>query len=229
MNPKLAIRIGTDFAMFAVLFMLMGYSITGNAIHEWMGIALAVLFGIHISFNFAWVKSIAKGRYTAKRTAGTVINVLMFVATTVTIVSAIPISGTVFRFIPAFADGMTMYRLHVLGANWMYVLIAIHLGMQWSRFLNTLLNRQATDRPPTIVWKILCISVIIFAAYGVFALINRGILPKLIMYYSFDMWRGDTAFLMFFVDYISIFILFVTFTHYILILSSKKGTTISDI
>ena len=35
MNPKLAIRIGTDFAMFAVLFMLMGYSITGNAIHEW--------------------------------------------------------------------------------------------------------------------------------------------------------------------------------------------------
>ena len=49
------------------------------------------------------------------------------------------------------------------------------------------------------------------------------------MYYSFDMWRGDTAFLMFFVDYISIFILFVTVTHYILILSSKKGTTISDI
>ena len=78
MNPKLAIRIGTDFAMFAVLFMLMGYSITGNAIHEWMGIALAVLFGIHISLNFAWVKSIAKGRYTAKRTAGTVINVLMY-------------------------------------------------------------------------------------------------------------------------------------------------------
>ena len=114
MNPKLAIRIGTDFAMFAVLFMLMGYSITGNAIHEWMGIALAVLFGIHISLNFAWVKSIAKGRYTAKRTAGTVINVLMFVATIVTIVSAIPISRTVFRFIPAFADGMTMYRLHVL-------------------------------------------------------------------------------------------------------------------
>ena len=93
MNPKLAIRIGTDFAMFAVLFMLMGYSITGNAIHEWMGIALAVLFGIHISLNFAWVKSIAKGRYTAKRTAGTVINVLMFVATIVTIVSAIPIFG----------------------------------------------------------------------------------------------------------------------------------------
>ena len=220
MNPKLAIRIGTDFAMFVVLFMLMGYSITGNAIHEWMGIALAVLFGIHISLNFAWVKSIAKGRYTAKRTAGTVINVLMFVATIVTIVSAIPISGTVFRFIPAFADGMTMYRLHVLGANWMYVLIAIHLGMQWSRFLNTLLNRQATDRQPTIIWKILCISVIIFAAYGIFALI---------MYYSFDIWRGDTSFLMFFVDYISIFILFVAVTHYILILSSKKSTTASDI
>ena len=60
MKQKTILRHITDLAMTVLLLVLMAYSVTGQVIHEWMGIALFVLFIIHHLLNLHWLRSIGK-------------------------------------------------------------------------------------------------------------------------------------------------------------------------
>lgn len=51
----------TDLAMAVFLLLLMAYSLVGEVLHEWMGIAMLVLFVLHHIWNRAWYKSIGRG------------------------------------------------------------------------------------------------------------------------------------------------------------------------
>ncbi len=48
-------------------FVKMACSVTGQAVYEWMGITLFVLFMIRHLLNFQWLQSIGKGRYSLAR------------------------------------------------------------------------------------------------------------------------------------------------------------------
>lgn len=57
----------TDLAMTVFPFVKMACSVTGQAVYEWMGITLFVLFMIRHLLNFQWLQSIGKGRYSLAR------------------------------------------------------------------------------------------------------------------------------------------------------------------
>lgn len=210
MSKKQIFRLVIDGTMLLMLFWIMAYSLTGNTLHEWSGIALTALFLVHIVLNRGWVGRIFKGRYSVRRTSGLVVNLLMFIALTTLVLASLPISSEVFPWFRLFADEMLPAQIHTLAGNWLFVLIAIHLGMQWSRvqlFLPIFSHRTTT---------IIRIAVVLIACYGVWAIWQRNLLPKLIMYYTFDIWRGETSIVRFLVDYIGIFTLFATMGYYLL-------------
>lgn len=51
MKPKQILKIITDIAMTAILLLLMAYSLVGEAVHEWLGIGMFVLFILHHVLN----------------------------------------------------------------------------------------------------------------------------------------------------------------------------------
>lgn len=92
MKRKIILRHITDLAMTVLLLALMAYSVTGQAIHEWMGIALFVLFIIHHLLNLQWLRAIGKGRYPLARILQSVLVLLLFLSMIAQMASAIVMS-----------------------------------------------------------------------------------------------------------------------------------------
>ena len=62
MNPKMRIRMLTDFAMTVLLLCQMAYMLVGESAHEWMGAAMFVIFLIHHVLNWRWYRNLIRGR-----------------------------------------------------------------------------------------------------------------------------------------------------------------------
>ena len=92
-------RIILDIIMTVLYIILMGYYITGNAVHEILGTITFVLFIIHNILNIKWYKSIFKGKHSFQRTFHIVINLLLFIAMLGMMISGIMISSDVFDFL----------------------------------------------------------------------------------------------------------------------------------
>ena len=51
MKPKAIVRIGIDIGMTVQLLLLMSYELIGSSLHEWIGLAMFVLFVCHHLLN----------------------------------------------------------------------------------------------------------------------------------------------------------------------------------
>ena len=210
---KCILRLLIDVSMFFMLFLVMAYNFTGNAIHEWSGMLLSLLFLGHLLLNGAWLRRIFRGRYSFLRIVSTSINLLLLLSFLVVLVAAVPISAELFPFF-SFSEGMEMARIHIWASNCLFLLVALHCGIQWSRFKQNV-NRKAKKRSRSR-WQLVLTYALLLSvlAYGVRAFVDRGILYKITMYYTFDPGRADDSFLRFAADYLSIFILFASLTYY---------------
>ena len=54
MKPKAIVRIGIDIGMTVLLLLLMAYELIGSGPHEWIGLAMFVLFVCHHLLNRGW-------------------------------------------------------------------------------------------------------------------------------------------------------------------------------
>ena len=54
MKPKAIVRIGIDIGMTVLLLLLMAYELIGSSLHEWIGLAMFVLFVCHHLLNRGW-------------------------------------------------------------------------------------------------------------------------------------------------------------------------------
>lgn len=67
MQLKRKIQILVDLVMTVMLPLLMAYSLIGEAFHEWIGMAMFVMFILHHEMNLRFIASLAKGKYTPNR------------------------------------------------------------------------------------------------------------------------------------------------------------------
>ncbi len=59
--------------------LLMAYTLVGEVLHEWFGIAIFVLFIVHHVLNVQWIKNIFRGKYNAVRTLNLIVNLALAV------------------------------------------------------------------------------------------------------------------------------------------------------
>ena len=67
--------------MTICLLLLMPYSLLSETAHEWIGMAMLVLFISHYILNHKWVTSVRKGKYNAFRVIQTVLVIIMLILT----------------------------------------------------------------------------------------------------------------------------------------------------
>ncbi|MDR1346302.1 MAG: DUF4405 domain-containing protein [Bacteroidales bacterium] len=208
----MAIKAVIDFAMTVLFLILMAYHITGNRLHEWLGVILYLLFILHHLLNLKWYKAILKGKYTTIRIMHTMLNFLLFAAMMGMIISGIVISRDVFGFLN-FSNGRFGRRLHMVSAAWGFVLMSAHLGFHWGMVIG--MAKKLAPKNRTGVSIHLCrIVVIALSTFGVGVFIFRQIWLKMILLTEYVFLDYEEPAILFFADYISVMFLFACVSYY---------------
>ena len=135
MKPKQILRCLTDLGMTTLLLGQMAYSVTGQTVHEWMGVAAFLLFTIHHVLNWHWIRSLGKGRYTPVRTLQTALAFLLLVSMLAQTVSGIAMSRHVLPFLNIPLSVSTARLIHLACGYWSFLMVSLHLGFHWGIFL----------------------------------------------------------------------------------------------
>ncbi|MDO4341045.1 MAG: hypothetical protein Q4C91_23715 [Eubacteriales bacterium] len=100
MKPKMKIKMGIDLLMTVLLLCLMAYQITGEALHEWFGSGMLLLFIAHHILNIRWYGNLLKGKYKPLRIVQTIVNFSVLIAMLCLGYSGIIMSRHVFAVLP---------------------------------------------------------------------------------------------------------------------------------
>ena len=214
-----------DIAMIVLAPILMSYSMAGEMLHEFIGITMFVLFICHHVLNRKWLITLRKGTWNATRRLNTVLDFLILLLMLIMMISAPTISKHALAFldIGGAAVGRT---LHLIGANWLFVLMSLHLGLH----VNSLSVGLGISNRKRLC-RILNILFILIAVYGWYALMRRGMLSYLFatqLFASFDL---SEPLIFFLLDYLAIMDLFAVVGFYInrmIIMIGKKHAAKKD-
>lgn len=215
MNSNMFIRLAIDLVMTVLMIVAMAYHITGNTVHELVGVFLFVLFIFHNFFNRRWYKTLFKGKYKVQQFLSIVVNLLFLVTIAVALISSVPISHELFPLI-TMNNNMIMREIHVLTAYWAFILMAVHIGMSWGRIINAarkMAGITTASRVRTIVLRVLAVLIVV---YGVQTSFERNMGSKLLIYNPFGDWGFDESTVSFLIDYLAVMGIYISGTHYIL-------------
>lgn len=213
MKKKFIYKIVIDMIMTVLLLFLMARQLTGDAIHEWLGAGMLILWIAHHILNRSWYSHLFQGRYTPMRILQTVTDFAVLLAMFGLMISGIILSREVFAFLP-ISGGIALARpLHVLSAFWGFVLMAWHLGLHWNMILGIV--HKAARTPASKPLRILLrITAAFIAGYGFYAFLKNQFLSYMFLTSSFVFFDFERPVLLFFTEYIAIMGLFVFLAHY---------------
>ena len=224
MTKTQRLRMPVDISMTILSVILMGgnYLFPADTVHEILGLALFLLWAVHIILNRRWFGAIFKGKYNPYRVMQTFINCGILICTIFLMISGIILSNHLFTFL-GIEKGLGVARIaHLLASHWYYLFMSLHIGLHVSMIANKIAQKKDAanessnqeSKPQSSARKIIFRIVLVLAcAYGLYAFIARGVWKYLILrqqFFFFDLERG---YILFALDYISIIILFATISH----------------
>ena len=224
MNPKMIVKTGVDIGMTVVLMFLMTYEMIGQALHEWLGIGMFLLFVIHHVLNRGWFGVLLKGKYTPFRIWQTVLVVSVLLSMLGSMVSGIIISRSVLSFLPIHGGSSFGRKLHMLSAYWGFVLMSLHLGLHWNMMPGA--AGKAVKGTSAIRIHILRIAAAVVAVYGMYAFVKRDIGNYMLLKVHFVYFDYNEPLFFFLLDYVAVMGLFIFIGHYLAAFLRQHGRKI---
>ncbi len=176
MQHKAALRHIVDLLMTVDLLALMAYVLTGQEVHEWLGISAFVLFVLHHLLNLAWLRALGKGRYPAVRILQTALVLLLFLSILAQVVSGIAMSRHALPFLDLPLSTAAARLIHLACRYWSFLLVSLHLGLHWSIFLHLGRKHLCRGRPlPAVGRTVLRLAVALLAGFGLYCFLRQGI------------------------------------------------------
>ena len=221
MTKTQRLRMPVDISMTILSVILMGgnYLFPADIVHEILGLALFLLWAVHIILNRRWFGAIFKGKYNPYRVMQTVVNCGILICALFLMISGIILSNHVFTFLNIQA-GLGFARVaHLLASHWYYLFMSLHIGLHVSMIANKIAQKKDAasessnqeSKPQISARKIIFRIVLAMAcAYGIYAFIIRGVWEYLFLQQQFFFFDLERGYVLFAVDYISIIILFAT-------------------
>lgn len=190
-----------DIIMTFLFIILMGYYVTDSDVHEILGTITFILFIIHHILNIKWYKGIFKGKHSFQRTFHIILNLLLFVAMLGMMISGIMISANVFAFldIPTTMFGR---RLHMLSTSWGFVLMAIHVGLHITSFMNKLNKKMKNSTFEYVYYFILVLLV----GLGIYSFINLKVWEDMFLVNDFKFFDYEQSPILFYFKYLLVLI-----------------------
>lgn len=213
MNRKQQAKIAVDIFMTLCLLFLMPYELIGEAIHEWIGAGMFLLFILHHILNRKWTGNLTKGRYKPLRIIQTILVMLILVCILGSMISGIILSRHVFDFLEIRGLSTPARVIHMTCAYWGFVLMSLHLGIHWGMMMG--IAGKIFPKPSKARTWILRLAGIGIAGYGVYAFIKRDILSYLLMQVQYVFFNFEEPVIFFILDYMAAMGLFVFIGYYL--------------
>ncbi|MES2946355.1 MAG: DUF4405 domain-containing protein [Pseudomonadota bacterium] len=217
------LRLVLDGIAAASLLVAIAYYWLGNLAHELIGSGLFLLVLAHNFFNRRWWGHVQKVPREARGWFDLSLTFFLLAAMLALLLSSVLISQAVFSFL-APSGGFTARQIHAWAAHWVVILVAIHLGVRWSRVMHAARSIfRLAERNAVLTLALRAVAVAI-AGYGLQSSFFMDIGSRMAMQVSLDWWDFEASVAGFFVRWISILGLYVFLTHYALIcMHAAKG------
>ena len=150
-NKKMNIRMVIDVLMTILLLCLMAYQITGEFLHEWIGVIMTFFVIVHQIINRKWYAALLKGKYNMYRLVTTLINLLLIVSFFLTAICGMSMSS---HAVPLFYGILKISfsrSMHLAFSHWSFVLMGLHLGMHIPIIL---LSLKISDRAKQLIYAL---------------------------------------------------------------------------
>ena len=158
----------TDALLTLLLLCLMAYQATGEAVHEWRGVAMTALLVLHHVLNRRWYGALFKGRYSARRVISVIVNALLLISILLTAVCGMSMSSHAVSFLYGLLPVHFAQRFHLAMSFWSFVLMGLHLGLH--------LPAQAGGASMSgSAKKVIVGASVLVAAVGAWLFIKNGI------------------------------------------------------
>lgn len=171
---KNTVKIILDSVMALALLFMYKKGVFGLEFHEVAGVAVCLLFMVHILLNRKWVVAATKSLFS-KETSGRVrtcyiVDLLIALSFLGLLVTGLGISKVVFKPIAFLGNAGNPY--HFLFGGLSLILLGVHLGLHWDWIKASVLKFYA--RSPKWVHKVLTLIAIAFSGFGVYSLVNSS-------------------------------------------------------
>lgn len=157
---KRKVKTTIDSIMLVLFVMLMGYHMFGEAVHEWIGVVLGIVFVSHLVLNRKWFLGLMKGNYSYQRYLFLCINFLLIISCLITMVSGILISKNIGMFIEIETTFLAR-KLHMFASTWTYVFMSMHLGLH----LRWIESRKFHNKVMRKISTCICICLPLYGSY----------------------------------------------------------------
>ncbi len=188
MQPKqnIIVKRIVDICMTVLLLCLMAYQVTGEVLHEWIGIVMTVLVIVHQILNRKWYGALFKGKYNAYRIITTIINFALLLSFALTAFCGMSMSAHAVPFLYGMAKVSFARLMHLSMSHWAFVLMGLHLGLHIPVIFARL---KLTERVKTVLSAIFCAA----AGIGLFLFIRNGMFDYLFFRVPFAFLDYDKA------------------------------------
>ena len=174
-------RIIFDLLLTAVLLFEVLHQLTGNTLHEVVGVAFFVCIIVHLSFSAKWIKDAAKalgaGTLAKRQMKLAIVAVLLAIDVIVLMVSSVMISELLWNAgvdLTALNPGKIWYPVHTVAAYVLCILVLGHLAMHWTTVANTLRVHYDPSRREAISHALNGIVMIGGIALGITGIARAG-------------------------------------------------------
>lgn len=133
MNKK---NLVIDSLIFAAFLLMESPNLSGNTIHEWLGIALLATIVVHLLLHWSWITSVGKTFFKKLWHSSRLkfmLDILVFLSIITVSLSGLMISKTALPLlgITLGEAGGVWKELHKLAADASVLLIGLHFALNW--------------------------------------------------------------------------------------------------
>ena len=213
-----------DCLMVILLPLLMAYSLVGEQAHEWLGLAMLLLFLGHHVLNWRWYRGLPQGKWSPARIFQTAVNAALLLVMMGLAVSGIMLSSYSLSFLHIQGGRSFARTLHMLSAYWGFCVMSLHLGLHWGMVLTA--GRRVMANPPARGKTVLRVCAIVIVLWGIYAFIRRELGVYLLLQTSFVFFDFEEPLILFLLDYLAVMGLFAVGGYYgqkLLLALGKKG------
>lgn len=175
-------RLFLDGGIFLGTLACMAYAWTGKLLHEWIGLAVIVLFVAHLFINRRWYGKAFTSKGVPMNGIRKTFNCLLLFMILGIIVSSLLVSEYIFGFL-GLGEGKVGLTPHLICAYWGFLIMAMHIGLHWQMLMaqfkktalgKTLCNQVWVGRMMPLVTAVLGIVSFWHQQYGVHLFMRIG-------------------------------------------------------
>ena len=213
MENKQKYKILIDLFMTIALLLLMLFQITGQQVHEYLGIIMLCLFLGHNFLNRKWYCHLFKGMYKLYRLVQTILNISILM-----MMLCLGYSGMVMTQYLPFSIGGSLSlarRLHLACSYRGFVLMSMHLGMHLRQIVHMFKKYMYLKN------NILKLVMIIISLCGIYCFIQNNLISYMFLINEFVFFDFEKNTFIVLLEYLSMMGLWVNIGY--LITNKIKG------